>query len=282
MSKFKKIAKGSGYALGFFVLFYVISVAVSFVTELAVILRYFPEALTDGGALSAEQQTALINKIYSLKSVMSIISTVLVIGVTALIFLFSGMDAKNILGMRKPKKNFVWLSYFGGIFTGVSLSALITFIPMPESWIEANGEAVGAVTQGNTVLVLLSVFITAPLLEEFVFRGLMMGFIKKYWALAPAVILPAVVFGIIHGNILQGLYTFAAALVFSYFRIKGNSFWCAFTAHCGFNMSNILTALMGNVRSEIKFAVGLLALITIICGAEFVFGDRKKKVKENS
>jgi len=282
MGKFKKIAKGLGYAVVFFALYYGINVAVSFFTELAGILRYFPGFFTAGETLSAEQQDLLLNKMYALNGVASIITTVLMVGITALIFLFSGMDGKNILGMRKPKKNFAWLSYFGGVFIGVCLSTLINIIPFPDAWNEANKESVSAATTGNPVLALLFVFILAPFLEEFVFRGLMMGFIKKYWSITPAVILPALIFGIIHGNILQGLYTFAAALAFSYFRVKGNSFWCAFLAHCGFNMSNILTVLMGKVPDVVKCAVGLIAFIVVICGAEFVFSDRKKKVKGNN
>jgi len=280
MSNFKKIIKGLACAFGFFILYYAVSMAVSFVTELAVILRYFPSYLTNGEGLSAEQYDFLLKKLYSLNGLMSIVGTAAVIGIVALIFLFKGLDAKNILGMRKPRKNFAWLSYFGGVFTGVSLSTLITLIPIPDSWNEANDEAIGAVTSGNPLLVIISVFITAPLLEEFVFRGCMMGFIKKYWNTAAAVIIPAVLFGIIHGNILQGLYTFTAALVFSYFRLKGKSFWCAFLAHCGFNMSNILTALMGRIPTAAKFGVGIAALTLVIYGAEAVFSEKTKKDKD--
>ncbi|MBQ8164541.1 MAG: CPBP family intramembrane metalloprotease [Clostridia bacterium] len=282
MNKLKKIIRGLVAGFGFFILYYVVSMAVSFVTELAVILRYYPSYITSESGLTEEQYDLLVNKLYSLNGLMNIITTVLVIGIVALIFLFKGLDAKNILGMRKPQKGFAWLSYFGGIFTGVSLSCLITMLPVPEAWNEANDEAVGAVTSGNPLLVIISIFISAPLLEEFVFRGGMMGFIKKNWNTAAAVIIPAVIFGVIHGNILQGLYTFAAALVFSYFRLKGKSFWCAFLAHCGFNMSNILTALMGSTPAFMKFVVGTVALAVVFYGAEHVFSEKIKKDKETN
>lgn len=276
MNKHKNIIKGFGYAFGFFALYYVISVAVSLITELTVILRYFPEFYTENASLSTEQYEFFIDKFYSLNGVMNISATILVIGITALIFFFKGLDSKSILGIKKPKGNFIWLSYFGGVFTGVTLSTLIAMIPVPESWLEANGEAVDAVTQGNIILVMISVFIFAPLVEEFVFRGLMMGFLKKYVNTAAAVIVPALIFCIVHGNILQSIYTFIAALVFSYFRLRGKSFWCAFLTHCGFNMSNILIIALGNTSIYLKFAVGAVSLAIIMLGSEFVFNDNRK------
>lgn len=280
MNKVKKIIRGLVLGFGFFILYYGVSMAVSFVTELAVILRYFPSFFDGKNSLTEEQYDLLLSKLYSLNGLMSIISTVLVIGIVALIFLFKGLDAKSILGMRKPREGFGWLSYFGGVFTGVSLSTLITILPIPDSWSDANAESVGIVMSGNLYLVLISVFITAPLLEEFVFRGGMMGFIKRDWNTVAAVIIPAIVFGWIHGNILQALYTFVSALVFSYFRLKGKSFWCAFLAHCGFNMSNILVILMGNMSLGLKLGIGLVALAAVFYGAEEVFSDKNKKDRE--
>lgn len=276
MSKYNNIIKGFGYAFGFFALYYVISVAVSLVTELAVILRYFPEFYTENASLNREQYEFFIKKFYSLNGVMSITTTVLVIVITAIIFKVKGFDSKSILGIKKPKRNFIWLSYFGGVFTGVTLSTLLAMVPVPESWLNANGEAVEAVTQGNIIFVMISVFISAPLVEEFVFRGLMMGFMKKYVNTAVAVVVTALIFAVVHGNILQGIYTFIAALIFSYFRLRGKSFWCAFLAHCGFNMSNILIVALGDTSIYLKFAVGIVSLSVILFGTEFVFNDNRK------
>lgn len=278
MDRIKKIIRGLVLGFGFFILYYVISMTVSFVTELVVILRYFPSYFDGGSSLTKEQYALLLNKLYSLNGLISVITTVLVISVVALIFMFRGMDSKRILGMKKPKERFGWLSYFGGIFTGVSFSALIALLPIPDSWNQANNESVGIAMSGNRFLVFVSVFITAPLLEEFVFRGCMMGFIKRDWNTIAAVLIPAIVFGWIHGNILQGLYTFSAALIFSYFRIKGDSFWCAFLAHCGFNMSNILLVFLGNVPILLVLGIGLFGLIEILYGAEFIFGRKTKKI----
>lgn len=55
--------------------------------------------------------------------------------------------------------------------------------------------------------------IVAPLTEELVFRGLLYNRMKKHFSVLPAILLSAMIFGIYHGNSVQGLYGFLIGIL---------------------------------------------------------------------
>jgi len=58
--------------------------------------------------------------------------------------------------------------------------------------------------------------VAAPLFEEFIFRGIILdGYLKNYKPM-PAIVVSALLFGIIHGNLVQGIGAFVLGLVFGW------------------------------------------------------------------
>lgn len=86
-------------------------------------------------------------------------------------------------------------------------SHIVNFIPMPE-WIEELN-----IGENNHILTVLTVVLIAPILEEFVFRGIVLkGLLGNYNTLT-AIIISSFIFGIVHLNPWQFVGAFGIGLI---------------------------------------------------------------------
>lgn len=96
---------------------------------------------------------------------------------------------------------------------------------------------------------LLSVGLVAPIVEEVLLRGVVFGRLRGYMRLLPALLVQALIFGLLHMNILQGLYAFLIALLFGYVYAKYGRLLLCILAHIVFNMTSlVLAALLEGVE----------------------------------
>lgn len=89
---------------------------------------------------------------------------------------------------------------------------------------------------------LLSVIATAivpALAEEFAFRGVIMGLLRRFGD-GFAVMTSAILFGILHGNFEQMPFAFLVGLALGFIAIKSGSVWTAVTVHFFNNLISVL------------------------------------------
>lgn len=103
----------------------------------------------------------------------------------------------------------------------------------------------------------------APLAEEVVFRGLVFNRMRRYYSPTAAIIVSGVLFGVYHGNIVQGVYgcCMGILLAYSYERMHSFLIPCLFHA-----VSNIVVyTLAQNAELQLRlFTVpGCIILLTI-------------------
>lgn len=85
------------------------------------------------------------------------------------------------------------------------------------------------------MLALYSVLI-APISEELIFRGITLKYATKAMPFFLANIFQAFLFGVFHGNVVQGVYAFAVGLFCGYICIKGSSIYLSILFHMLFNL----------------------------------------------
>lgn len=94
---------------------------------------------------------------------------------------------------------------FFGIFTSGALGKAATLLPLGRA-----GEEYSTVSENflsNPLLFqILTLCIVAPVIEEIVFRGMMYDRLCEYTKEENAILLSALIFGIYHGNLTQGIY----------------------------------------------------------------------------
>lgn len=92
---------------------------------------------------------------------------------------------------------------------------------------------------GNDWLVTMAAIVLAPIGEEILCRGLTLYYAKKalpyFWM---ANILQALLFGVIHGNLIQGLYAFAIGLMLGWVTERYHSLLPAMLLHFTVNFSS--------------------------------------------
>ena len=97
------------------------------------------------------------------------------------------------------------------------------------------------------ILGIIAVAIIPPLVEEFVFRGILLGKLRKYGD-AFAVFMSSVLFALMHGNIVQIPFTFIVGLVLAFMTVKTESVLPAIVVHFIINFrSELFSTLIDNM-----------------------------------
>ncbi|MCH5255412.1 MAG: CPBP family intramembrane metalloprotease [Lachnospiraceae bacterium] len=119
-----------------------------------------------------------------------------------------------------------------------SLAVNILFI---ELHITENSETYSKVAQKQYgVPFLLGIILyglISPIAEEILFRGLVYNRLKKYCAVPAAILLSAVLFGLFHGNLVQGVYGFLMGCLMAIVYERFGSFLHAVLFHAVANVT---------------------------------------------
>lgn len=119
------------------------------------------------------------------------------------------------------------------------------------------------------ILAFVATAVTPALVEEFAMRGVLLGVLRKYGD-GFAVIVSSVIFGLMHGNLVQIPFAFFLGLFFGYAVIKTGTIWTAVIIHFINNLISItFDYLLGGVSNTTAWVVNLFYLILLI-GIGFV------------
>lgn len=79
--------------------------------------------------------------------------------------------------------------------------------------------------------------LVSPIAEEMIFRGIIYNRLKRMFSLYLSVALQAILFGLFHGNIIQGVYGFLMGILIGAIYEKYKGFWAPVLAHMVANVS---------------------------------------------
>lgn len=121
--------------------------------------------------------------------------------------------------------------------------------------------------------------ILAPICEELIFRGVTMRQAKKaipFWA---ANLMQAILFGVFHMNMIQGIYAFCLGLILGYVCEMGGSIYYSILLHMLFNFwGTVISQFLTIGQSTFAILFWFLFAIIMTAGGLFVFqiGLRKR------
>lgn len=118
------------------------------------------------------------------------------------------------------------------------ISYLMNFIGMLRpDWMRSYTELIDTAGIGSlSLLTIIYSVLIAPVSEELIFRGVTLGYAKKILPVTGAVCLQAVLFGIFHLNIIQGIYAAILGLFIGYLKEAGGSIAIPIVFHAFFNV----------------------------------------------
>ncbi len=90
---------------------------------------------------------------------------------------------------------------------------------------------------------ILQVCIIAPIIEEILMRGFVLGGLKNSYGAVGALFISALFFAILHFNMVQTLSAFVCGIILGLLYIKTNSIICCIIAHSGYNLISYITMI---------------------------------------
>lgn len=184
-------------------------------------------------------------------------------------------DEENAGNRRKnvPVNNLDYLLViFSGAALALAMNNVIALTPLPvlfTGYEDTNELLYG----GGLLLQILSAGIFACIVEEVSMRGVVYGRMKRYFGKRTAMILSALIFGIYHLNVVQGVYAFVLGLYFVWLFERYQSLWAPCAAHMSANLFIILMAGSSVCQRILQTMVGF-CLVTCISLLIFYYGCR--------
>ncbi len=129
----------------------------------------------------------------------------------------------------------------------------------------------------GSILYFISVAIVPAVIEEFVFRGAILGTVRKFYSDTLAIIVSSVLFGFAHANFIQTPVTFLIGLVLGWIAIKtGSIIPCMFLHFVNNATAVILQLVQYNTENETLFSVfdisvsGIFLILGILCAISLI------------
>lgn len=205
---------------------------------------------------------------YTLNFVGSLIS--LMILNNLLSFYDDKLLSKDILKKVEIKK-ILYIVLFGVGFS-ICMSILVGILTeLISSYMNATNQVESI---NNSWIDLLVIIVLGPVYEEILYRRVIFEYLKNNYNIVLAVILQALVFGVEHGTLVQGIYTFILGIPLALVYMYSKSLLGSIVLHIVFN-------LMGNILPYLA-AIGPIVEITLIISAIvcLILSTYKMTVKE--
>ena len=206
------------------------------------------------GAVSGNMEQAIEGAVKSVSNGALIISGVASAITIASVYLWLIGAKKNVkaeLNLKRPDWLTIPVALILGAAANTMISGLLSLLPLPQGLLEQYSESVGEMlTSGGPVESILCVGILGPVAEEYAFRGMCMGTLRKGYKAITAVLLSSVIFALAHLVPLQMAYVLPIALLLSFTFLWADSLYTAIAMHIGFNMTSAVADLLTRGAAE--------------------------------
>lgn len=158
-----------------------------------------------------------------------------------------------------------------GLGFAVFFSTVITLVPFPEALRESYHSSSDILRNGTDLaLAMICTVFMAPVAEEIVFRGYLLGRLLGWFSKEQAIALSAVLFALCHVSLLWIIYACFMGGLLAWVSIREDNTLYSIALHIGFNMSVVPISLInGNSAWKSLFFGGRLS-IALTGGAAFV------------
>jgi len=137
----------------------------------------------------------------------------------------------------------------------------------------------GFIGSGNIPIVILTTCILVPIAEDLVFRGIIQGELRRVMPGWTAVVIQAVIFALVHGNLIQISYVILPAIILGALYEWSKSIYVPIFLHMLFNFTGAAVPLMleGNANAGQIFVLFEFSIIPLMIIALIFLYKRRKK-----
>ena len=265
-AEFKKIARNIGISLLAFIFMFFFVLSIYYIVFEDIIYGLFSPTL---GKIVFE---GLYGILYAVTFV-----------IPALLYALLSKNQKKEADVKFPlsPSTTVWtvLAAIAIIYSAAYINNLLSsFFDISDSLITADETS----SLIDFLLLTFTMAIVPAFCEEFLFRKTILKALLPYGE-GLAILSSAVMFGMMHQNILQIFYASMAGIVLGYAYVKTRSFLCVFLIHFANNFSSVIQqTLVGNLNEPYASFVGIsLTAIVLILGAISIIVLMRKENKQH-
>lgn len=151
-----------------------------------------------------------------------------------------------------------------GVCSASGIAKLVNMLPLDN--IIGSYEQVNDNFMSNPLLFqILTLCIAAPVVEELIYRAMIYQRLKDYLDISVSVIVSALIFGMVHGNLLQGLYAGILGILLCYVYERYDSFFAPVLLHMAANTTALVMEYLplSTWISERPFVRALVMLVEL-------------------
>lgn len=133
----------------------------------------------------------------------------------------------------------------------------------------------------SSILAAPYVMLLGPVAEEFIFRGVILDRLKPAFSFWIANVIQAVLFGVFHMNIIQGLYAFALGMLLGMVVQVTGTILISMIMHITFNSTSVVLSLLSTYAPEVYnrafVLIVIAAIVYFVTGLRYYTGQNRKR-----
>lgn len=237
------------YAVLYFLFYYITRVIIFNAAYI-----YFVSAC--GGDLEAGEKMYFDNA-----NMLSLISGIVILALLAVFFAFRKKKLSTAFYLNKSRASVILICFFAGIALNFMTTLIISYLP--PSLLESYEDASSVTMQGESLWYILAAVVMAPILEEVIFRAMMLSRISTATGNVLAIILSSAVFGAVHGHIVWSTYAFILGCFLGTVFVRTRSVKASIATHFGFNIVSLISYI--NIESASQIMQTLFNTAMSLC-----------------
>lgn len=177
--------------------------------------------------------------------------------------------------LKKVEFSKVIFAFSFGLMFNLITSYILDFFwgLLPSSLIESAEQATDMLNSEtyHWAFRLLAIGIATPIGEEIIFRHGFCRTLAKGNVLM-GILLSSLIFGAAHGNLIQGVYTFAMGIFCCIMLLNTDNLWYPILVHMGLNSSSVIASAVPDKMSDLVFIIlGFTGVL--ICATMLIHND---------
>ena len=239
--------------------------------------------------LSGEAYVDIIRKLYymtkngsSFLIILSVVSATISFIWCVILYRHSGWRDDNIDYRRVFSANNTAYIFASGIGGCVVLSTVLSILMSIKPSVFTNyNSLMENLDMGNGALTMVYVLIIGPISEELIFRGAIFDRFRLVYSFWIANALQALLFGVYHMNIIQGIYAFLLGMLLGMISYATGSIIASIAAHIIFNATTYLlqVAFSSGIAFFILF---LISAVVLFLGVRYYIGRCSEKLENET
>ena len=271
----KNVGKSIGKAALYFLVYFGMQVVVSGVFSFVITTKMTMGMMAGNEEVDVAAMTEkVMDVVMSQAMTMTLIAGILALLIYAIVFLIRKKNFFTETSIGPMPVNGILPVALVAVGFNVMVSMLLPLLPFPESWIASYQQNSSVIGDGNVVIAWICTILLAPVLEEIVFRTRL----KQGMSKIVAAVLTSLLFALVHGTIIWGIYTFLLSMLLIWTFETYQSLTANILLHLFFNLTGMVLSSLGDISDVAGILMILVAVVMFAAGMVLLARTRKETV----